>query len=103
MIDYKNFTKLFYFIFCHNKLQKNTRYVLMGLMEYQNIFKLEENFELHPLSFERMFDVEPSQLEYVLSYLKYRRWVESEKTENGYLITINYKNLEEYRNKILKK
>lgn len=94
-MDKKTFFKLFMWVFTNKNLLKDTRYVLMAIMEYQNMFKLEETFTLYSATMFTYFGLRSETLDYVINYLKNRGWLESKKEENNYLITINYNKIEE--------
>lgn len=94
-MDKKTFFKLFMWVFTNKNLLKDTRYVLMAIMEYQNMFKLEETFTLYGATMFTYFGLRNETLDYVINYLTNRGWMESKKEENNYLITINYNKIEE--------
>lgn len=97
MIDYKKFTKLFYFIFCYQKFHLSTRITLMAIMEYHNIYaKQSERFELSPLNLKKKFEINEKQLVAVLDYFTKFNWIWYEKVDDKYKIQIDYDAMDEF-------
>ena len=101
-MDSKEFTKLFYFIFGYEKLKKDTRYVLLALMQVQNIFfKTNEDFKVQPSYFKYKYNIHPKRLDYNLEYLSECEWITCKKFEDFYSVNVNYEKIARFRERVV--
>lgn len=96
-MDNKKFVTLILFILTYDVLKYDTRYVLMCLMEYQYMFKLEETFNVSPYCFYEKFDINRKKLAHILEYLNKAGWITCTEEEKYYTVTINYEKIENVR------
>lgn len=100
-MDKKQFLRTYTFVHTYEKLRMGTRWVLMSLMEYQNIFGLEDTFTVYPATLKQIFDIDQEKFENIADYLKNYNWITFVNNENNYTISINYDRIDERRNNII--
>ena len=100
-MDSKKFIQNFMFIFTYEVLNKDTRYVLMALMECQNLFKEETTVKIYPSFMKIKFDMPSEKLEYILDYLNKAGWITLNSIETYYEVTINYEKIEKVRTAVI--
>ena len=101
-MDNKTQFKALLFIQSYNVFKYPTRWVLMSLIRYQQIFNLEDTFVLNTISLKSLFDIEPSKLDRYLDYFKNGNWLSYSKQDNDkYNVTINYEKIIKRRNDVI--
>lgn len=100
-MDSKKFVTLILFILTYEVLNKDTRYVLMALMECQNLFKQETTFKIYPSFLKVKFDISTEKLSHILDYLNKAGWITLNCIENYYEVTVNYEKIENVRTAVI--
>ncbi|MBQ3414502.1 MAG: hypothetical protein IJH39_03975 [Clostridia bacterium] len=75
----------------------------MAIMQYHNIFARDkEEFEILYTAFYKLFSVEYKELKRVIEYYSKLKWLEATENNTGFIVKINYNEIENFRNKYLK-
>lgn len=101
-MDNTTYLRLFFFAFTNEYLLKDTRYTFMAILKYQNMFGLENPFNLYGQAFSKIFDIKESYLDKVLEYLDEKNWIDCKKFEKYYEVKINIEFIDSAREKYLK-
>lgn len=96
------YLRLLFFAFTNEFLIKDTRYVFMAILKYQNMFNLNNPFNVYNQAFCKIFDVNDTVLDNVLEYLSETKWIDCKKHEKYYEISINIEYIDSVREKYLK-